>query len=118
MALGCEGMEQRVLDGPPRIPCLHLTEIRNEEWRTTHGISFNESQERISEAVRVMYSSGSLSAIAGVIKRSELVAAMHSRFTNKKKFPSDWICQIIFALWLIPSSLWLKSIRSIQVWTR
>jgi hypothetical protein len=45
---------ERVLDGPPKIPYLHMSEIRRESWRNKHNLSYNDSEECISEAVRVV----------------------------------------------------------------
>jgi hypothetical protein len=63
---------ERVLDGPPRIPMLHMTDIRSWRWRDSHGISHNEAEHRVEEAVRVIYSTGDLDAVASVIRRSDL----------------------------------------------
>ena len=30
--------QERVLDGPPVIPYLHMTDIRSNQWRRGHGI--------------------------------------------------------------------------------
>jgi hypothetical protein len=63
---------ERVLDGPPKIPFLHTTKVRSRAWRNEHGISYHESERRVAEAVRVIYSTGGLDAVASVIKRSDL----------------------------------------------
>ena len=40
--------QEKVLDGPPKIPYLHMREIRNEAWRNEHGITFDDSQRQRS----------------------------------------------------------------------
>jgi hypothetical protein len=62
--------DERVLAGPPRIPYLHQTDIRNEEWRNEHGLSGDEAFQRVDEAVRVIDSMGSLYPIT---------ASMHAK---------------------------------------
>src|ERR1700686_3067758 len=34
--------QERVLDGPPRIPYLHMRECRNADWRQEVGVSYTE----------------------------------------------------------------------------
>lgn len=56
--------QERVLDDPPKIPYLHMTEIRDSQWRKEHGVSWLQAQDKIDEAVRVIDSMGSLYPIA------------------------------------------------------
>jgi Protein of unknown function (DUF3800) len=98
--------QDRVLNGSPQLPYLHMREIRNEEWRNQHGISFNESENRISEAVRVLYSMGAMSAIASVIKREDLREVIHSKFKRKKNIPvgldePDYFCFLAYASFML-----------------
>lgn len=79
--------QERVLDGPPKIPYLHLTEIRSRQWRKEHSISFNEAEKRVEEALRVLESSGSLKAFGSVIKRSDLRETIHAKHKNRKRIP-------------------------------
>ena len=43
--------QERVLDGPPRIPYLHMTEIRSNEFRNTVGITRPAANARVDEAL-------------------------------------------------------------------
>jgi hypothetical protein len=93
--------QERVLDGPPKIPYLHMTEIRSRGWREKNSISYNESEERVAEAVRVLQSSGPLVAVASVMKRSDLHEAIHTRYVSRKKVPKgvdepDYACFLKF----------------------
>jgi hypothetical protein len=54
--------QDRVLDGPPTIPYLHMVEIRGRPWRDEHGLSYYQGEQRVDEAIRVLYSTGSLFA--------------------------------------------------------
>lgn len=98
--------QDRVLDGTPKLPYLHMTKIRSEQWRQRHGISFNESEERVAEAVRVLRSMGALSALCSVIKRGDLETAIHSKFEQKKQVPigldePDYLCFVAHAAFVL-----------------
>src|SRR5439155_17281293 len=43
--------QERVLDGPPSIPYLHMTEIRSRKWRERYGLSQLQADDRIDEAI-------------------------------------------------------------------
>jgi hypothetical protein len=49
----------RVLDGPPKIPYLHMTEIRGKEFRDKYGLSRWDADKRVDEAARVINAMGS-----------------------------------------------------------
>lgn len=42
--------QERVLDAKPKIPFMHMTEIRDPGWRKEHGISWDEAQTKMDEA--------------------------------------------------------------------
>lgn len=91
--------QRMVLDGPPRIPYLHMREIRNESWRKEHGISFEDSQERVSRAVKLL-GSLHLDSVASTVARSHL-EGIYSHFKNKKSTPvgldePDYACFLAY----------------------
>lgn len=97
--------QERVLDGKPKIPYLHMTEMRDEEWRKTkgNGISYEESERRIDEAVKLLSHSGALSIVTSTIQRSELTKVIHERFGGKKKVPEnlrepDYFCFLAYSM--------------------
>lgn len=49
-----ERWERRVLSGPPRIPYLHMTDIRSAEWRRDHNISAEDAEQRVEQAVNII----------------------------------------------------------------
>ena len=108
--------QERVLDGPPRIPYLHMREIRNPDWRTQNRISANDAEERVDEAVRVMRSSGSVYALASVMKRSDLLDIFsHADFKRSKKKTvigldePDYLCFIGYAAFVLGQGLQTSS---------
>jgi hypothetical protein len=79
--------QERVLDGPPSIPYLHMREIRNEDWRATHGISLHDAESRVSEAARIMQSFGNIAVVASSIRRSQLKETFQLRYKKAKHVP-------------------------------
>jgi hypothetical protein len=98
--------QERVLDGPPKIPYLHMTEIKNDGWRRKYEISQHDSQDRISEALKILSHSGGLSINTSIIKRSELTAILHSRYSRKKDVPlhlsePDYFCFLAYSAFTV-----------------
>jgi len=94
--------QDRVLDGPPAIPYLHMVEIRDRPWRNEHGLSYYQGEQRVDEAIRVLYSTGSLFAYASVIKRCDLRETVQTKYTRRKYIPvgidqPDYACFMGFA---------------------
>lgn len=52
--------QERVLDGPPTIPYVHMTEMRSRAWREKWHITPADADERLDEAARVIDQMGSL----------------------------------------------------------
>jgi Protein of unknown function (DUF3800) len=97
--------QSRVLDGSPKLPYLHMVDIRSTEWRDKHAIAYSDAEDRVSEAVRVLYSMGAMSALGSVIKRRDLQEVIHSKFKRRNKIPvgldePDYFCFIAYA-WFV-----------------
>jgi hypothetical protein len=52
--------QERVLDATPKIPYLHMTEIRDHDWRQEHGVSWLQAQDKMDEAAILLDQMGSL----------------------------------------------------------
>jgi hypothetical protein len=59
--------DERVLAGPPRIPYLHMTDIRSREWRETYDLSITDAERRVDEAFRIFKSTGRLHPITSQV---------------------------------------------------
>jgi hypothetical protein len=46
--------DARVLSGPPRIPYLHMTDIRSPKWREKNNISDTDAERRVEKAIDVI----------------------------------------------------------------
>jgi hypothetical protein len=52
--------QERVLDAKPKIPFLHMTDIRDPDWCKEHGLSWDEAQAKMDEAAILIDQMGSL----------------------------------------------------------
>jgi hypothetical protein len=93
--------QERVLDGPPKLPFFHMTEMRSRGWREDCRISRMQAEDRIDEAVSVIRATGSLYAIGSVILQADIKEVIHARFPNRKAVPPgldepDYFCHLAF----------------------
>src|SRR5437763_15069947 len=97
--------QERVLDGPPAIPYLHMTEIRSRQWRQKYGISKLDAEDRIDEALALIHQMHSLYPI-GIRANAGFV---RDRFANtrvtrssgaSRRFEPDYICFLSYA-WVV-----------------
>ena len=63
---------ERVLCREPCIPYLHMIEIRDPEWRSRHGLSPFQAEEKIEEAAKVIDAAGDLLPAVSIIQRADL----------------------------------------------
>lgn len=56
--------QERVLRPHPKIPFLHMTDIRNPEWLRKHSLTWDQAQEKMDDAAVVIDQMGSLYPIA------------------------------------------------------
>jgi hypothetical protein len=101
-----DAWQERVLDGPPKIPYLHMREIRTAAWRDRYHISFNDAEERVADAGRVINSFGNIAVMASTIQRSELKDIFHKGYKKLKNVPRgidepDYLCFIGYAASMI-----------------
>src|SRR5437763_6650564 len=65
------GWSERVLDGPPRIPYLHMTDIREWDWQAEHGLKPWQADRRLDEAACVIRSTGGLVPVSFEVNRAD-----------------------------------------------
>lgn len=98
--------QERVLDGPPAIPYLHMTEIRSEEWRKKHGISLAEAEDRVDNAFTVIDTLSSLFPIgisldAGFLRDRLADAIITAPTGGKRPFDPDYLCFIGYVYYVL-----------------
>ncbi len=94
--------QERVLDGPPAIPYLHMTEIRSPKWREKYGLSKLEADDRIDTAIALIDTMQSLYPIgiranAGFIRDRFAEVRVVRSFGKPRGFEPDYICFLSYA---------------------
>jgi hypothetical protein len=95
--------QERVLDGPPAIPYLHMTDMRSKKWRARYGISRLDVEDRIDEAISLIGAMGSFYPMCVHINaghfRDEFATVKASK-RAVKQFEPDYICflQYVFVV--------------------
>jgi len=97
--------QQRVLDGPPQIPYLHMTEIRSKQFREKWGLSRLRADDRVNEAATVLTSMGSFYPISveangGFVKdafKDSKVVRSNAKQFEAKPFEPDYVCFLAYA---------------------
>jgi hypothetical protein len=95
--------QERVLDGPPPIPYLHMTDMRRRQWLEDHGLTKLVASDRIDEAVLLLDTMANFYPIAITIDGA------HFRDETKgmkikpapgmasTEFEPDYICFLAYA---------------------
>jgi hypothetical protein len=83
-----------------------MREIRNDQWRSRYHLSFNEAEDRVCEAARIMDSFGNMAAIASIIRPSDLHNVFYKRYKKRKHVPTgidepDYFCFLAYATYII-----------------
>lgn len=98
--------QERVLDGPPKIDYLHMTDIRSPQWRAEHGLSQYEADRRVDEAFSLLGQMASLYPVginvnAGMFR--DQFAEFRVTVPGRKPMPMepDYICFLAYAFVLL-----------------
>ena len=89
--------QARVLDGPPQIPYIHMTDIRSSRWREEHGLTESDADMRVDAAIDVIDRVPALFPIgmsvdAGVVRDSlSGMRVVHPRGGSAPLDP-DYVC--------------------------
>jgi hypothetical protein len=92
---------ERVLNGPPEIPYLHMTDILSPKWRAQYGLTERQANERLDVAARVIRSTGSLIPVLIYVDEKDYNEILRQPVLPKGKqrpvpFDPDYICFICF----------------------
>jgi hypothetical protein len=97
--------QERVLDGPPKIPYLHMTEMRSKAWRQQWGITETNMDERLDEAARVINEMGCLYPLkvtidASIFRQLYKPHKMVAESGGKKDMEPDFLafCSYVLAV--------------------
>jgi hypothetical protein len=97
--------QQRVLDSPPKIPYLHMTEIRSREFRDEWGLSELAADDRVDEAISIVETMGSFYPImvemdAAYVKNAfaEIkVRRAEAKQFEAKRYEPDYLSFVAYA---------------------
>jgi hypothetical protein len=94
--------QERVLNGPPPIPYLHMTEIRSSSWRIERGLSRAAAEDRVDEAFSIIDTMGSFYPIgvyldAGHVRDSFTEIKVVKSSGGAKPFDPDYLCFLTYA---------------------
>lgn len=86
-----------VLDREPKIPYLHMTDIRSREWREKYGLSPDEAELRVNAAINIIKSVRYLFQICSTVNTAEIRALPSLQFrkdthSRKKRLKEDHVC--------------------------
>jgi hypothetical protein len=100
----CPAWQEWVLDGPPAIPYLHMTDMRSTKWREQHGVSRLDAEDRVNHAIALvdqmepLYPVGVLVNAAYLRKRFSQAKVKTLQFITKPRpFDPDYVCFLFFA---------------------
>lgn len=122
---GCfaEAWNERVLNGPPQIPYLHMTEIRDWNWQKEHGLKPWQADRRVDAAADVICSTGGLVPVlysAGRKDFAEIVRQPYSPGPNRRRvsLEPDYLC---FGWFALTQLVWLhteygESVEKVDFW--
>lgn len=79
-----EQWDKRVLAGPPRIPYLHMTDIRSKDWRNERKLAEFDADRRVDEAFAIIATTPSLTPMSSGLNAGQ----MHDTFTKKMMLSS------------------------------
>jgi len=94
---GCfaQAWNERVLNGPPQIPYLHMTEIRDWNWQERYGLTPWQASARIDAAADVLRSTGGLTPVVWSVRRKEWDDILRQPFTprygQRTSFEPDYL---------------------------
>lgn len=94
--------QSRVLDGPPKIPYLHVTEIRSKSWRAQYGLTQSQADDRLDEAANVIGTMGSLYPVrivldGGLFRRTFATHKLLATTGGVKRYEPDYYAFMTYA---------------------
>ena len=94
--------QERVLDGPPAIPYLHMTDIRSPQWRAKYGLSRLQADDRVDEAFHLIDTMPTLYPVgvhvdAGHLRDKFGASKVVASTGASRPFEPDYLCFLAYA---------------------
>ncbi len=102
--------QAKVLDGPPQIPYLHMTDVMRKEWCENHGLSRRDAEGRIDSAISVIEASNQLLAFSvhvnvnayeRVLPDYRIASARAPQYHGGYRPEPDLLCFLIYAFHIL-----------------
>lgn len=95
--------QRLVLNGPPKIPYLHMTDMRSKHWREEQGLLVEDADKRVDEAVAVIEAADFLFPIGLEVSGANMCDAFATIkvMSAKRKsaaFEPDFLCFLGYAM--------------------
>jgi hypothetical protein len=95
--------QRLVLDGPPKIPYFHMTEMRSRQWRDDHGLLVDDADHRIDESIAILSKADFIYPVGITISGADIcdqfaTARVKSSTGGSRKFDPDYVCFLGYAL--------------------
>lgn len=99
--------DRRVLAGPPRIPYLHMADIKSPKWCAEHGLTQDDAERRLDAAFELIDRAGGLYPVAYRVDAGHLRSAFAEAEVKlvikteggiaRRAFEPDYICFLQWA---------------------
>jgi hypothetical protein len=94
--------QRLVLDGPPKIPYLHMTDIRSRTWREENGLSVEDADHRVDESIAILGAANFIYPIGVTVDGEDICknlssAKVTSPVRGSRKFEPDFLCFLGYA---------------------
>ena len=98
--------QERVLDGPPSIPYLHMTEIRSPEWRSKYGLTRLQAEDRVDAAFTLLDTMATLYPVgihvnAGLFRDKFADSKVVAPKRKGRPFDPDYLCFLGYAFHIL-----------------
>lgn len=95
--------QKLVLDGPPNIPYMHMVDMKSPLWRQEHGLSEEDADFRINNAVASIATSDFMFSVGLTVSGAAVVDAFEgiivkSKGRRESKFQPDFLCFLGYAM--------------------
>lgn len=96
---------EEVITSDPPIPYMHMVEIRSEGWRTKHGITRVQADEKVRKAIEVIAQTDFITGHCAHVSEDAYLKALGVFRTEDSKMAAkskiDYMCFSAYALFLV-----------------
>jgi hypothetical protein len=95
--------QRLVLDGPHKLPYIHMTDIRSRKWREQNGLSESDAEFRVDQAIAAIIASDFIFPIGLTLSGADIVdlfadIKVKSSENKSSPFEPDYLCFLGYAM--------------------